>query len=351
LLSSLSVSLALLPNISVVLPIVVFACNRPFALKNHVDALISIRKNSELNPIIISLDCNDTSTANVAQEFGTNVTAIIKQPDHSKIAVSESDQHMIGYYKIARHYLYTLNHIFNELNYDVAIITEDDLEVAPDFLDYFSTLYPLLVYDKTLWCVSAWNDNGLANKINPEPTLLHRTDFFPGLGWMFTKSAWNEIKANWPKAYWDDWLRQPEQRKNRSCIRPEISRTGISPYGQKGVSNGQYYDQYLKNIVRNNIMVKWKEIDVSYLLKDQYDVWFQQRVNSCKIITISDLVSLADISCARLIYNTNEQFVIIANTLGIMNDFKSNVPRTSYQGIVQCRYGKTTIYVTPKQKL
>jgi hypothetical protein len=30
--------------------------------------------------------------------------------------------------------------------------------------------------------------------------LLHRTDFFPGLGWLLTKTVWNEIKANWPKA-------------------------------------------------------------------------------------------------------------------------------------------------------
>jgi hypothetical protein len=28
--------------------------------------------------------------------------------------------------------------------------------------------------------------------------LLHRTDFFPGLGWLLTKTIWNEIKANWP---------------------------------------------------------------------------------------------------------------------------------------------------------
>ncbi len=31
--------------------------------------------------------------------------------------------------------------------------------------------------------------------------LLHRTDFFPGLGWLLTKTIWNEIKANWPAGY------------------------------------------------------------------------------------------------------------------------------------------------------
>jgi len=31
-------------------------------------------------------------------------------------------------------------------------------------------------------------------------------------------------------------MRLPEQRRDRACIRPEISRTGISPEGKKGVS-------------------------------------------------------------------------------------------------------------------
>lgn len=34
--------------------------------------------------------------------------------------------------------------------------------------------------------------------------------------------------------YWDDWIRQPQQRKGRSCIRPEISRTRT--FGKIGVS-------------------------------------------------------------------------------------------------------------------
>ena len=44
----------------------------------------------------------------------------------------------------------------------------DDLEVSPDFLDYFQALYPLLIYDKTIWCISAWNDNGIDKKIDRE---------------------------------------------------------------------------------------------------------------------------------------------------------------------------------------
>ena len=57
------------------------------------------------------------------------------------------------------------------------------------------------------------------------PDLLYRTDFFGGLGWMMTSELWTEIGPKWPRSYWDDWIRNPEQRRERACIRPEISRT------------------------------------------------------------------------------------------------------------------------------
>lgn len=34
--------------------------------------------------------------------------------------------------------------------------------------------------------------------------------------------------------FWDDWIRQPAQRRERACIRPEISRT--KTFGKVGVS-------------------------------------------------------------------------------------------------------------------
>ncbi len=42
-----------------------------------------------------------------------------------------------------------------------AIITEEDLEVSPDFFLYFAHTIPALELDPTLFCVSAWNDQVL----------------------------------------------------------------------------------------------------------------------------------------------------------------------------------------------
>jgi alpha-1,3-mannosyl-glycoprotein beta-1,2-N-acetylglucosaminyltransferase len=348
---SRSVSVSSLPKVDVLLPIVVFACNRPRALQSHIEALLKIRKNAELNPIIVSLDCHDHATMQIAKNFSDKIKTIIELPDLGPLNVSAKDRGMAGYYRIARHYGYSLNHVINVLNYEAIIVTEDDLDVSPDFLDYFQALYPLLKYDKTIWCISAWNDNGIDQKIDRVANLLHRSDFFPGLGWLLTKTVWNEIKDNWPQGFWDDWMRKPEQRRDRACIRPEVSRTAISPEGKRGVSGGQFYEGYLKKILKNTDPIDWKTIDVSYLIKDRYDPVFQARVDSCPVITVSDLAQLkSDMNCAQLRYSTDKEFTTIANTLRIMSDFKSKVPRTAYRGVVQCRYGKTRIYVTPNQK-
>jgi len=45
----------------------------------------------------------------------------------------------------------------------------DDLDISPDFFDYFLATYPVLHADPSLWCVSAWNDNGKAELVSDEP--------------------------------------------------------------------------------------------------------------------------------------------------------------------------------------
>ncbi|OTF80902.1 Alpha-1,3-mannosyl-glycoprotein, partial [Euroglyphus maynei] len=109
----------------------------------------------------------------------------------------------------------------------------------------------LLDNDERIYCISAWNDNGKDHLIDHSAiSLLYLTDFFPGLGWMLKRSLWYEIRDKWPISFWDDWLRHPDQRKERLCVRPELSRTSTS--GMKGVSRGQYYKQHLSFIHHSN---------------------------------------------------------------------------------------------------
>ncbi|KAL3731015.1 hypothetical protein ACJRO7_027960 [Eucalyptus globulus] len=39
--------------------------------------------------------------------------------------------------------------------------------------------------------------------------ILYRSDFFPGLGWMLTRSTWNELSPKWPKTVPKNWNRDP----------------------------------------------------------------------------------------------------------------------------------------------
>lgn len=225
------------------------------------------------------------------------------------------------------------------------------MQVAPDFFEYFRALYPILRSDPTLWCVSAWNDNGRDALVDPsKPELLYRTDFFPGLGWMLLKEMWDELEPKWPLAFWDDWMRQPEQRKDRSCIRPEISRT--ITFGRKGVSLGQFFDQYLRYIKLNTQFVPFTKQNLSYLLKEKYDETFIKEVYSAPLVKIEELQqggSLKGPGPYRVQYSSRDSFKVFARNLGVMDDLKSGVPRTGYRGVVSFLYRGRRVFLAPPE--
>jgi len=98
---------------------------------------------------------------------------------------------------------------------------------------------------------------------------LRRTDFFPGLGWMITRKVWDELKPKWPVAFWDDWMRHFDQRLDRACIQPEISRTYT--FGERGASVGQYWKEHLQFIVLNKDYVAFDKMNSTWdLLQVKY---------------------------------------------------------------------------------
>uniref|UniRef100_A0A6B2EET9 Alpha-1,3-mannosyl-glycoprotein 2-beta-N-acetylglucosaminyltransferase n=1 Tax=Phlebotomus kandelakii TaxID=1109342 RepID=A0A6B2EET9_9DIPT len=330
-----------------IIPVIVFACNR-ISISNCLDNLIQYRPNKKQFPIIVSQDCDDEPTRNVIHSYKEEVS-LISQPDQSDIVVPPKDKKFKGYYKIARHYGWALNTVFAR-GYDYVIIVEDDLNVAPDFYEYFLATYALLKNDSSLWCVSAWNDNGKVGLIDEAAApLLYRTDFFPGLGWMLTKELWGELSVKWPKAFWDDWIRHPEQRKERSCIRPEISRTRT--FGKIGVSNGLFFEKHLKYIKLSEQFVPFSKMNLTYLLKSNYDVTFLKHVYECPVVTFEELRRrmITTKEPVRIQYNTKDQYKKATKMLGLMDDFKSGVPRTGYHGIVSFYYNNQRVYLAPNR--
>ncbi|XP_074107324.1 alpha-1,3-mannosyl-glycoprotein 2-beta-N-acetylglucosaminyltransferase isoform X1 [Cotesia typhae] len=335
-----------LVNDSPIIAVLVISCNR-ITVQRCLDQLIKLRTNADQFPIIVSQDCEHKQTADVIKSYGDQVVHI-QQPDQSDIDIPPREKKFKGYFKIARHYGWALNKVFFEFGFDTTIIVEDDLDVAPDFYEYFLGTYPLLVADKSLWCVSAWNDNGKSGLVDENaPHLLYRTDFFPGLGWMLTKDLWQELSVKWPKAYWDDWIRQPEQRKNRACIRPELSRTRT--FGKVGVSNGLFYEKHLKYIKLNDQSVPFTKMNLSYLLKDNYDINFVNDVYHSTVVSYSELKSgnIITSGSVRIPYHSRQAFKNTAKMLGLMDDFRSGVPRTGYRGVITFFYNKRRVHLAP----
>ncbi|NWT77439.1 MGAT1 acetylglucosaminyltransferase, partial [Prunella himalayana] len=321
-----------------VIPVLVLACDRS-SVRRCLDKILRYRPSARRFPVIVSQDCGHAETAKVIASYGQAV-AHIRQPDLSDIAVPPEHRKFQGYYKISRHYRWALGQVFRTFRYRAAIVVEDDLEVAPDFFEYFQAVLPLLEEDPTLWCASAWNDNGKEGLVDAgRAELLYRTDFFPGLGWLLLAELWDELEPKWPPAFWDDWMRQPEQRRGRACVRPEVSRT--MTFGRKGVSHGQFFDQYLKFIKLNDRFVPFTQMDLSYLKKDEYERFFLQQVYSAPEVQLEELQKDLgrDSGAVRLQYRGRDSFKALAKALGLMDDLKSGVPRAGYRGVVSfvCR--------------
>jgi glycosyltransferase involved in cell wall biosynthesis len=200
-----------------------------------------------------------------------------------------------AYENLAKHFGWALQQVFDEngpvshagKKGDYVLIVEDDLEIAPDFYEFFASTTRVLEADDTIFCASAYNDNG-KRKFVSDPSVIVRSDFFPGLGWMVSRKIWNELSPKWPNGYWDDWLREPSQRKDRVCVRPEISRT--KTFGELGgASNGQFFEKHLATIYLNEEYFHFLQEDMSLLEKTSYDQRMSSAIKKARMIKDSDL--------------------------------------------------------------
>lgn len=315
--------------------VVVMACNRADYLERTIQSILKYQEPvASKYPLFVSQDGPNTDVKRKALSY--NQLTYMQHLDYEPV-LTERPGEIIAYYKIARHYKWALDQLFIEHNFSRVIILEDDMEIAPDFFDYFEAGAALLDSDKSLLAVSSWNDNGQKQFVH-DPYTLYRSDFFPGLGWMLTKSTWDELSPKWPKAYWDDWLRLKENHKGRQVIRPEVCRT--YNFGEHGSSLGQFFKRYLKPIKLNDVQVDWKSMNLSYLTEDNYVKHFGDLVKSAKPVGGSDPVLQAynidgDV---RIQYRDQADFERIAAKFGIFEEWKDGIPRAAYKGIVTFRY-------------
>uniref|UniRef100_A0A0D9VN47 Alpha-1,3-mannosyl-glycoprotein 2-beta-N-acetylglucosaminyltransferase n=1 Tax=Leersia perrieri TaxID=77586 RepID=A0A0D9VN47_9ORYZ len=282
-------------NVVPVAAVVVMACNRPDYLQRTVESILKYQTSvASKFPLFISQDGTNGEVKKKALSY-TQIT-YMQHVDFEPVS-TERPGELIAYYKIAKHYKWALDELFIKHNFARVIILEDDMEIAPDFFDYFEAAAKLLDNDKTIMAVSSWNDNGQKQ-----------------------------------------FVYDPKVHKDRQFIRPEVCRT--YNFGEHGSSMGQFFRQYLEPIKLNDVHIKWNSEDLSYLKEDKFLIQFGKDVSSATPLHGSDAALKAHNMNAdvRIQYNDQEDFERIARQFGIFEEWKDGIPRTAYKGVVVFRY-------------
>ena len=332
-------------------------------------------------PIIISQDGSNQEVQKVietySQLFEMKLGVPLYRIEHPRSAVvnepnewGEVDEWKTSYIQLAAHYGYALEQTFSGSAYNDGmfskhnrripnpplpqrvIILEEDIEIADDFFSLMNATADLLDSDDTLLAVSAFNDNG-KEQLTANPKRLVRSDFFPGLGWMISRNVWDGctshpnsgLKKNWaPGGFWDDWLREPEQRRGRQIIRPEVSRT--FHFGNvDGASEGQN-SNILNQIELEENNIHWEAQDMSHLTVSSFADKYWNRLSKAKLVdSVHEAKYHIAHSDVKIIYEDFEKFRSLALEFDIMSDEKAGVPRTGYEGIVEIRYGRGKYFI------
>ncbi|CAB3399781.1 unnamed protein product [Caenorhabditis bovis] len=335
------------PSTEFIAHVLVFCSMRPDALRNHLSQLLRQRPTSSSYKIVISQDGNNGAVRHVANKFKEdfkNVSYI----QHERVKTKKGN----NYPAISAHYKWALDKVFFEMNAEHVIVTEDDLDIGNDFFSYFQWGKKVLDSDKTVWCISAWNDNGARNLVNQEDAdKLWRTDFFPGLGWMLTKSLWEELSPIFPSSYWDDWMRSPSVRKNRSCIRPELSRTSHNmKLAGKGSSGGLFKD-FLSKIEASKNFIEFMWIPTSVVEKSNYDKKLAEEIKNAKLVNMTELhlLDISDSHNYKVAFDNVRKWNEIAKFFKIMTDIRGGMQRTAYYGVVTLMYQEARFYIVPEE--
>ncbi|XP_054162791.1 protein O-linked-mannose beta-1,2-N-acetylglucosaminyltransferase 1-like isoform X2 [Oppia nitens] len=240
-------------------PVAIVASNRPHYLYRMLRSLLS---SSGCNPSMITvfIDGYFEEPLEVTKLFG------LRGIQHTPIGVGNA--------RISQHYKASLTATFNLFpDSQYAIILEEDLDVSPDFFSYFSQTMKLLDEDESIYCISAWNDQGYEHT-SADPALLYRVETMPGLGWLLSRKLYKQqLEQSWPTPEklwdWDMWMRLPDIRRQRECIVPDVSRT--YHFGSSGLNMNSYFqDIYFKKHAFNTMPdIKLKDIDS--VKKDNYE--------------------------------------------------------------------------------
>jgi hypothetical protein len=203
-------------------PVLMLAHKRPARLNRTLSSLLAVR-GLDRSQVFVVQDGGDAAVSRLVKAAGLHLVRGRKRD------AGLAGRRVEGGALVARAYRRALSLAFDELTTDEALlVVEDDLLFAPDLMEYMLAGWSVQRADPTLWCVSAWNDNGFRGLVR-EPKRVLRTGYFPGLGWLLSRALYKgELEGRWPLEHWDHWMRSERKfrtGRGRECLVPHVPRT------------------------------------------------------------------------------------------------------------------------------
>ncbi|KAK3752396.1 hypothetical protein QZH41_008597, partial [Actinostola sp. cb2023] len=252
------------------LPVAVMAGNRPHYLFRM---LLSLKNVIGLNVsmVTIYIDGFFEEPALLGKLFNLKVN------QHEPVSTRNA--------RISQHYKKSLTTSFED-NPEAQhlVILEEDLDLSVDILSFFKQLLPVLEKDDSLFCISAWNDQGYKHSSN-DVSMTYRVEYMPGLGWVLPRKIYkNELEPDWPSPDkmwdWDMWVRAAKIN-GRECIIPDVSRT--YHFGAQGINMNPFFQElYFEGHALNKEPNVKINSDIMY--KDSYELEIDRLLRSSSVL-------------------------------------------------------------------
>lgn len=97
----------------------------------------------------------------------------------------------------------------------------------------------------------------------------------------------------------------------------------------------------------NDQNIEWKNIGISYLQKDNYDINIQKIIDKAiKIDNFNEIVNYQN-SDIKLKYQSALDLQNFSRQFNLMGDMKKGIPRGAYNGIIIFRFNGNRIILEP----
>lgn len=218
-------------------PICLFVYNRPKETENILNSLSACR-GSEQHPLFIFSD--GAKNTQVVAEVAA-VRKILHRPwPFLSIHYNESCENR----GLAKSIIEGVSQILNQ--YEQVIVLEDDLVLAPDFLEYMEQSLQVYRNDHRIWSISGYSPPiEIPEDYAQETYLIPRASSW---GWATWKNRWEDI--DWDIRDYPQFRKSPEKRRKFDEGGNDMSRL-LDLQQQKRINSWAIrwcYAQFLKNM-------------------------------------------------------------------------------------------------------